>query len=365
MEEPRSEAATIAAVAARYRAGELAAWGPLGSGHIHETFFARLRTAGGEERELVLQRMNETVFPDLGAVMENLERIAAHPDLAGFVPALLRTAEGESVVHDEGGRPWRAFDRITGTVSFDEVDDPELVRAAARAFGEFVQRLATLAGPPLREPLPGFHDTRARYAAFEAAVARDSFGRAGPLRPEIAALRERGELTELLVPGELPLRVTHNDTKINNVLFEKGTRRAVAVVDLDTVTPGLLAWDFGDLVRSATNPVAEDSPDPGRATLRCDLFAALARGWFEGAGPLMTPDEHRSLVPGGLVMTYELALRFATDFLEGDRYFRTRDDQHNLRRIRVQLQMLASMEGQRAELEAIIAEQKATPDGNQ
>lgn len=354
--EPREPGeATIAAVAAAFGSGRLVACGRLGSGHIHTTFFVRLQASGGSESELVLQRLNTAVFPDLDVVMGNLERIAAHPEMAGRVPTLLRTAGGASLVHDEGGEPWRAFDRVTGAVSHDRVEDPELVRAAARAFGDFVRALATLDGPPLREPLPGFHDTPARYAAFEAAVRQDPVGRASRVRAEIAELRDRQALKDLLDPGALPLRATHNDTKINNVLFEERGHRVRAIVDLDTVAPGLLAWDFGDLVRSATNPAPEDARDLGPVTLRRNLFDALAQGWFEGLGPLMTSEERASLVPGALVMTYELALRFCRDFLDGDRYFRTADDEHNLRRTQVQLRLLASMEAQRAELEATLA----------
>lgn len=340
-------------VAAAFVPGEVAATAPLGNGHIHATFAVDVRTPQGL-RTLVLQRLNTEVFPDPEALMRNLLRVARHPAVAAWVPELLTTPNGDALVRTPEGECWRAWERVIDAESFDLVEGPTVAREIGRAYGAFVAGLADLPGPPLNATLPGFHDTLARIAKLEAAIDLDQAGRSKSVRPEIDALRAHAGLARVLDPSLLPERVTHNDTKANNVLFERASGRAVAVVDLDTVMPGLLAWDFGDLVRSAGNAAREDEADLAKVSLRLDVFAALAEGWFESAGELMTPAERDTLAVSGQVITYELALRFLTDFLDGDRYFRIRDPEHNLRRTRVHLRLLASMQSQQAAMEQAI-----------
>ncbi len=328
---------------------------PLGNGHIHVTLAIRWRDEQGTIHESVVQRLNEHVFPDLDRVMSNMQRVTAHPGVEAWVPPLLRTPEGEVLVRDSEGRRWRAFERVPGGTSYDMVSDPALAREGARAFAAFAFGLEDLGDPPLHDPLPGFHDTVSRLRRFEAVHRQDLVGRAASIAAEFEALSSRNELATALVRHDLPLRVTHNDTKLNNVLFDsKG--KAVAVVDLDTVAPGLLAWDFGDLVRSATNTAPEDADADQRVAVDRTLFRALAEGWVEGAAGRMTEAEVATLVLSGQVMTFELALRFGTDWLEGDPYFRIKDEEHNLRRLRVQLDLLASMEESREEMEADLAD---------
>ncbi len=347
------EAPDLGALGEAFGLGPLHSAEPLGSGHIHETFVV---TVGASGREVVLQRLNEEVFPDLDAVMANLERIAAHEPVAAWVPVLLRTPTGAALWRDARGRAWRASELVTGGVSVDRTDDPATARECARAFGAFAAGLASLPDPPLHDPLPGFHDTEARRRAFEAALEEDPRGRAAGIAAEVDHLREVRALATALAPT-LPVRVTHNDTKLNNVLLDRTTGRALAVVDLDTVAPGPLAWDFGDMVRSAANAAPEDTEDPTQAVLRTPIFDALVEGWFEGTGDLMTGPERASLVTGVEVIAYELSLRFATDWLLGDRYFRIRDATHNLRRLRGQLHLLGSVQRQRDDLEARVAAQ--------
>ncbi len=349
----RSASTPLREVCSAFGLGELLDQAPLGAGHIHATYALRVRGSGGASREVVAQRLNERVFPDLALVMGNLERVAAHPGSRDWVAPLVRTPDGRSLARDADGSAWRVFERIAGAVSHDAVDDA-LAREAGRAFAAFSFGLADLPPPPLVEPLPGFHDTEARRTAFEDAAASDPVGRASTFTAELRALREAAPLARRLIGQELPLRVTHNDTKVNNVLFDERTRVARTVVDLDTVAPGLIAWDFGDLVRSAGNAAPEDAADPSIVRLLPSRFVALAEGWFAGAAGRMTPEECHSLVPGAQVMTYELALRFATDWLQGDRYFRVSDAEHNLRRVRVQLSLLRSMQEQQGTMVGLV-----------
>ncbi len=350
----------VLAVAARFAPGALRLQGRLGSGHIHETWAVERPSAAGRPDGLVLQHLNEEVFPDLAAVMDNLERLAAHPGVARWIAEPRRDREGGLLVRDARGGAWRAFTRIAPARSFDRVaGEPERAREAARAFAGFARGLGDLPPPPLREPLPGFHDTANRLEAFRAAAQRDACGRRAALRTEITEIERREPLAHALRDPSLPRRVVHGDTKINNLLFDADGLCARAVVDLDTVAPGLLAWDFGDLVRSAANTAPEDTPDLAAVGLDCPVFEALAGGWLEAGAGWMDETEVRSLATGALVMTYELALRFATDFLEGDRYFRIRDPAHNLRRVRVQLRLLRAMEASGPWMESVVAREAA------
>ncbi|MBW2396698.1 MAG: aminoglycoside phosphotransferase family protein [Deltaproteobacteria bacterium] len=344
---------SLEAVAAAFVPGQVQSSTPLGNGHIHATFAVDMETEDGP-RAIVLQRLNTQVFTDPDALMENMQRVARHPGVAAWVPGLLATPEGKVLLRTPERECWRAWERVPNTESFDLVENVAAAREIGRAFGAFVSGLADLPGPPLHATLPDFHDTAARLAKLEAAIAEDRVARVAEVRPEIEGLRRRASLTRALDREALPERVIHADTKANNVLFDRATGRAVAVVDLDTVMSGLLAWDFGDLVRSAGNAALEDEADLAKVSLRIDVFGALAEGWFETAGALMTPAEQASLAVGPQVMTYELAVRFLTDFLEGDRYFRIRDPAHNLRRTRVHLHLLASMENQHQEMEVAL-----------
>ncbi|MCP5056740.1 MAG: aminoglycoside phosphotransferase family protein [bacterium] len=343
----------LEAVAAAFVPGRVQMCAPLGNGHIHATFGVDVETDDGP-RAIVLQRLNTEVFKGPEALMENMQRVARHGGVSAWVPELLATQEGKVLLRTPEGEVWRAWERVRNTESFDLVENVTVAREIGRAFGAFVSGLADLPGPPLHATLPDFHDTAARLETLETAIAEDRVGRVTEVGPEIEGLRSRAPLARALAQGALPERVIHGDTKANNVLFDRATGRAVAVVDLDTVMSGLLAWDFGDLVRSAGNAALEDEADLAKVSLRIDVFGALADGWFETAGALMTPAERASLAVGPQVMTYELAVRFLTDFLDGDRYFRIRDPAHNLRRTRVHLRLLASMESQHQAMEAAL-----------
>ena len=287
--------------------------------------------------------------------MENVERVTAH--LPGGL-SLVRADDGASHARDREGGWWRAYRFIEGTRSFEAPSTPEQARAAARAFGRFQRDVADLPGPRLHETIVGFHDTPARFAAFERALASDRAGRARGAGPEIQAVLERRHLADaLLAPfhrGEIPERVVHNDAKMSNVLFEAASGNVVCVVDLDTTMPGLALYDFGDMARSMASPAAEDERDLSRVVARPEFFAALARGYLEGAGPLVSPRERALLVTAAEVITYEQLVRFLADHLDGDRYYAVTRPEQNRDRARTQLALLRSFEAQERELERMV-----------
>lgn len=329
---------------------------PLGRGLIHGTWSVRVEEAGAT-RELVIQRLNADVFGDPLRLMENLVRVTEHlrakleaeavPDPGQRCLRVLTTGSGEPCHRDGSGGVWRAFDRIDGAVSFVRPSSAEQAEEAARAFASFARQLADLPPPPLHETLPHFHDFPARIAALEQAAARDPHGRARDVRPELAALdaccRQVSSALDAAGFARLPQRVVHHDCKLDNLLFDATGSRALCVIDLDTVMPGTLLSDFGELVRSSTNTGAEDEPELVRVDFDRELYAALARGYLEGAGPLLTAEERRTLPHAGPLLTLMNAVRFLTDHLQGDLYFRIERPDHNLTRTRVQLQLATRM----------------------
>lgn len=324
---------------------------PLGSGHIHDTFSVSCQAGSGEVR-YVLQRLNERVFPDPHAVVENAalltrtlaESLAdADPDAQRHCLRCLETRDGSLAHVDAEGGVWRGFPRIERARTWDSVQSPEQAERAARAFGAFAARLAALDPGRLRITIPGFHDFAARVDALEQAIAADPVERAGAVRADIDAMRACvGALSGLLPPERLaglPERVVHNDCKLNNVLFDEQTGEALCVIDLDTVMPGSLLADFGDLVRTAACREPEDSRQLERVRVEPSLYRALARGYLAGIGAAITPGERELLPLAGPLIALETGVRFLTDHLNGDRYFRVARAGHNLDRARTQLRL--------------------------
>jgi len=329
-----------------------------GRGRIHQTWLVECDSG----RRYVLQCLNSHVFRDLDAVMQNVVRVCAHLErrlsgrgAPGLQPLrLVPTRAGASWLCQQGGG-WRAYEYVEGTRTLERADTPDQAYQAALAFGRFAALLADLPDPPLHETIPGFHDTVARGFALADAVERDTQGRVSGAEREIAALAGHWDLA-LRIPalcraGRLQRRVVHNDTKLNNVLFDERTGRAACVIDLDTVMPGYLAYDFGDLVRSAGNSAPEEGADPASAELRMPIFEALAEGYLEGARDVLDAADRESLAFAGPLLAFEVAMRFLTDHLEGDRYFRVANAGQNLERARVQLALLASMRARSTEME--------------
>jgi hypothetical protein len=345
-------------------AGEIAEARPHGGGHIHDTYLLRLRDAGGPQ--VLLQRINTRVFRDPERLMENIARVTEHlaaredAGCEGRLRALrlIPTREGAPFLRDRKGEVWRAFRFIEGARSIEIARSPHEAREAAHAFGRFQRLLADLPGPRLHETIPRFHDTPARLAALLDAATRDPLGRAARAAPELDFAHAHGDLaariTRPLAAGELPERVVHNDAKIDNVLFDTVSGKAICVIDLDTVMPGAAAWDFGDLVRTMTSSAAEDEPNPERVDVRGELFEAVARGYLEATRGWLIPAEHDSLSCAGALIAFETGLRFLTDWLEGDVYFKTSRPDQNLDRARAQLALVRRLEERAPELEAIL-----------
>lgn len=333
---------------------------PLPGGHINQSF--HVTAAGGAG--YLLQRLNPDVFPDCAAVMENVanvtrylaRRIAKGGESAlRAVPALVASSDGAAWVRDDDGTCWRLLTHVRGSAR-EQCDSLGEARGAGAAFGTFLSLLAEYDGPPLHETLPGFHDTERRFAALAAAVRADSCGRVAQARREIETMLAHQDLAGVLPTladrGDVPLRIVHNDAKIGNVMFEADTGVPLGVIDFDTVMSGLALYDFGDLVRSAASASDEDELDLARIEARPAFVEALAAGYLEGAGDLLTPRERALLVFAGRLITLEQAVRFLTDHLGGDRYYRTQRPGHNLDRARAQLRLFESLTEREVEIEA-------------
>jgi len=347
--------------------GRIVSAAPYGSGHINDTFLTVVENAGGPRR-FILQRINHQVFKQPDLLMENVARVCAHAhaklSAAGTTDAhrralrLIPTHQGKAWHVDQSGNRWRCYDFIEGATGHDVVRSPAQAESAAKAFGAFQALLADLPGERLHETIPDFHHTPSRFARFQAALAKDSHGRAAAAGPEIAfALARAGEVSvvvDALRDGSLPERVTHNDTKLNNVLLDDVTQEGVCVIDLDTVMPGSALYDFGDLVRTSTSPAAEDETDLSKVTMQLPMFEALVRGYLSSARGFLTPREKELLPFAGKLITLEIGLRFLTDWLEGDTYFKIKRPTHNLDRCRTQFKLAASIEEQLPAMREIV-----------
>lgn len=342
--------------------GEFFSAVPFGSGHINDTFCATFHHDGAPNRCL-LQRINHDIFKDPAALMENVRRVTGHlrqkfarlPDAGRRVLTLIPTREGAAFHRDAAGNCWRAFVFIEGARSFDAVESPAQAWQAAKAFGEFQKQLADLPAPRLYDTIPDFHHTPKRFAALEQAIAADVAGRVRLAATEIEFALSRKALCRVFLDAGLPERVTHNDTKLNNVLLDDRTGEGICVIDLDTVMPGLAAYDFGDLVRSATCPASEDERDLSGVKMRFPLFEAVARGYLSAAGEFLTSEEKKLLPFAGKLITFETGIRFLTDYLSGDTYFKIHRDGQNLDRCRRQFKLVESIEQQETEMNRLVA----------
>lgn len=341
--------------------GEFLFAGPYGNGHINDTYCA-VFNQGGTRVRYILQRLNRRVFKNPADVMRNVERVTTHlaakvshePDRTRRVLTLIPTRAGQAWHVDADGNTWRAYLFIEHASTHEAVTSPGQALQAARAFGRFQSLLADLPPPRLHDTIPDFHHTPRRFAAFETALASDTANRAAQAAPEIAFALARRPLTGALLEAGLSERVTHNDTKLNNVMLDDDSGEGVCVIDLDTVMPGLALYDFGDMVRTATSPASEDERDLSRVTMRLPMFEALTRGYLETAGSFLTRREIRLLPVAGKLITFEIGLRFLTDFLAGDVYFKVHRDGHNLDRCRTQFLLVESIEQQEVEMNRFV-----------
>lgn len=325
-----------------------------GAGHINDTFAV---WAADRSKRWILQRINTDTFTDPAGLMENVTGVTAYlrrqiierggdPDRENL--NVIPTLDGKPYYTDTEGGAWRAYIFVEGTVCLQKVENERDFYTAAETFGNFQNQLAGYPAATLHETIARFHDTPNRYANFEKALAADVMGRAKDVGPEIAFIRAREAdcrvLVDQLAAGVLPLRVTHNDTKLNNVLIDQETGKGICVIDLDTVMPGLSAYDFGDSIRFGANDCAEDEPDQSKVHFSLHLYKVFAEGYLAAAGSTMTEAERRSLPWGAKLMTLECGIRFLTDYLEGDHYFKISRPDQNLDRARTQFTLVQGME---------------------
>jgi Ser/Thr protein kinase RdoA (MazF antagonist) len=340
---------------------------PYGSGHINDTYAAEFRKDDGVAHRYLLQRINHDVFKNPEQLMHNIERVIRHLRekirAAGGNPqreamCLIPTIDGGTYCRMDSGDYWRGFVLIEGAQTYEIAESMKHVYCAARAFGSFQGLLSDFPAGHLHETIPGFHNTPQRFQAFVEAVERDTANRAHAVRREIAFVEQRaGEtsvLIDLLDQGLLPERVTHNDTKFNNVMIDDETGEAVCVIDLDTVMPGSALYDFGDSVRAAANSAAEDEPDLSKVAFRLDIFEHLAAGYLDSTRDFLTPAERDYLAFSAKLMTFECGMRFLADHLNGDTYFKVHREGHNLDRCRTQFKMVQDMEAQYDQMMRIV-----------
>ena len=345
-------------------AGERVGVEPLGRGHINDTYILSYVAAGAPRRYL-LQRLNTQIFKTPAHVMENIERVTTH--LAAKLAAdgitdarrvltLVATVGGAPLHIADDGSCWRVYEFIEDAAVSDVVTAPEQAYATAYAFGEFQCLVADLPGPRLYETIPDFHNTPLRFEVFERVLREDRHERAASVQSEIDRVQARreaaGRLLALHRAGAAPERVVHNDCKINNVLLDAQTGAGLCVVDLDTIMPGLSLFDLGDMIRTMSTTAAEDETDLSRVEASPAFVAALVEGYLAATGDMLAPAERGNLLTAGEVITLEQAVRFLTDYLAGDVYYKTSHPDHNRDRCRAQLKLLDSLERQRANLRA-------------
>jgi aminoglycoside phosphotransferase (APT) family kinase protein len=341
--------------------GEFFSAAPYGSGHINDTY-CLVFDQGGARVRYILQRINHLVFKNPPALMENIRRVTAHlgqkaagaSDAGRRVLTLIQALDGQPHYCDAQGNFWRVYIFIEKARTFDAVESTQQAFQAAKAFGQFQKLLADLPAPRLQDTIPDFHHTPKRFAALEKAIAADASNRAHLAKPEIEFALRHKSATSLLLDAKLPERVTHNDTKFNNVMLDDATGEAICVIDLDTVMPGLALYDFGDMVRTATSPAKEDERDLSKVKMQLPMFEALARGYLASAAEFLTPAEKKFLSFSGQLITLEIGLRFLTDYLAGDTYFKVHREGHNLDRCRTQFKLVESIEQQEAAMNKLV-----------
>ena len=340
---------------------------PWGNGHINDTYSLFFSIGERKTKRYILQMMNRSIFSKPAEVMENimgvtsyLQKIIAQNggdperETLNVIPA----KDGRAYYVDTKGEYWRAYAYIENATSFEKVESPEDFYESAVAFGNFQRLLADYPAETLHETISGFHDTKARFEVFKKAVAEDICGRAASVKREIDFVLEReniaGVFGELLDKKEIPLRVTHNDTKLNNIMMDNETRKGICIIDLDTVMPGLAMNDFGDSIRFGASTALEDETDLDKVWCDMNLFEAYTRGFIEGCGGKLTKREIELLPMGAKVMTFECGMRFLTDYLQGDTYFKTHRPKQNLDRCRTQFKLVADMEAKWQTMQEIV-----------
>lgn len=348
-------------------AGDFVAGEEIHSGHINATYMAAFEAQDGLRHRYILQRINEKVFKNPLAVMRNVEMVTRHinskvmrvkRDIGGQTLNLYPARKGGLFVAGAGGGIWRCYNFIEGCRTYEIVENTRQAYQAAHAFGAFQDLVSDIPLEGIEETIPDFHDTPKRYERLMNVADSDPCGRVADVEAELDFIKERqpivSKLVNLCSEGYLPTRVTHNDTKINNVMMDVDTDEAVCVIDLDTVMPGLSLYDFGDLVRTAVSPAAEDECDLSKVSVRMPMFEALAEGYIDACNCL-SDVELDNLAFAGVLISLETGMRFLTDHLEGDVYFKVQRDGQNLDRARTQLKLVEQLERKQGEMEAFVS----------
>jgi len=347
--------------------GEFTLGEEISSGHINSTYLVSYERDVGERRRYILQRINPTVFLDPLAVMRNVECVTHHinwkvlrvaRDSSGQTLSLYPDKTGRFFVRGPNGGIWRCYNFFEGCRTYDVVENTRQAYEAGHAFGAFQDLVSDLPPEEIVETIPDFHHTLKRYDVLQEAVSADRAGRRVKVAAELEYIEANrsimGRLLEMKDNGELPVRITHNDTKINNVLFDGQTDEAICVIDLDTVMPGLSLYDFGDLVRTTTNSSGEDLSDVNKVEMRMGFFEPLVEGYMKAAGDVLNDAEVSMLAFSGRLISLELGMRFLTDHLNGDEYFRVTREGQNLDRARTQLKLASCIAEKEGEMNAFV-----------
>jgi hypothetical protein len=328
-------------------------------GHINETYTATY-DQGGTRVRYIHQKINKNVFKNPVAVMKNVMRVTTHirkklearsaRDVTRRSLIVIPTRDGKSFFQNGDSEVWRTFVFVEGVETYEAVQTPLQAYQAGRAFGEFQHLLVDLPGGRLVETIPGFHHTRRRFNALQQAIQKDHYNRAKEAKAEIEFALQHEPLVDVILDamakGRIPERITHNDTKFNNVMLDVLTGEAMCIVDLDTVMPGCALYDFGDMVRTTTSPTLEDELDLSKVKMQMPMFKKLAEGYLSTAGQFLTNPEKSHIAFSGKLITFEIGIRFLTDYLCGDTYFRIHRPAHNLDRCRTQFKLVESIERQ-------------------
>ena len=339
---------------------------PYGSGHIHDTF--RIETVERDKDDYILQRLNNKIFKNIPELQQNIERVTVHlrnklrtipgSDIKRECLSLIPSHDGKSWIIDGEGNYWRMYIFISNHHSYNVVDSPDKAFEGGKAIGRFQAMLSDMPGGPLFETIPWFHNIEKRLQTFNIKISENPAGRVKSVAEEIDQIHKRAEEMKIILKlgneGKIPLRITHNDTKFNNILLDENDK-ALCVIDLDTVMPGYVHYDFGDSIRTAANTASEDENDLSRIRMDINLFKAYSEGYLSETVETLNDVEKEFLAFAPRLITYTIALRFLTDFIDGDHYFKIHHEFHNLQRTRAQLQLVKSMEGQYEDMKRIIS----------
>ncbi|MDD2417865.1 MAG: phosphotransferase [Oscillospiraceae bacterium] len=340
---------------------------PYGEGHINDTYAVTFESNSGDRYRMLLQRINHTVFTDPLGLMNNIDGvtkflkkkiIAAGGDENRETLTVIPTKTGELFYHHSDGTYWRVYIFIEDAITYQSSRNQQDFYNCGVCFGNFQLMLSDFDTNALIETIADFHNTVKRFEALKLAISQDQAGRLKDVQPEVDFALERekyaGAIIEMLETGKIPYRVTHNDTKLNNMMIDNATGVGICVIDLDTVMPGAACYDFGDSIRFGASTAAEDETDLDKVSMDLELFEVFAKGYLSVSKGFLTPAEVESLAIGAKIMTFECGIRFLTDYLNGDNYFKIHREHHNLDRCRTQFKLVADMEQKMSQMQEIV-----------